>query len=80
MSDEMIFNQLPCPFLKNKICLNYDHRPKDCKSYPHMHKDEIITRLWGIIDNYSICPIVFNVYEQMKFKLWHISEDEYDKA
>ena len=25
----------------------------------------------GVIQNYSICPIVFNVYEQLKKELWH---------
>ena len=70
------FKELPCPFLKNDQCTNNDNRPIDCRSYPHLHKDDFIFRLWGVIDNYEICPIVFNVYEQLKKELWH--NDLYD--
>jgi len=64
------FNALPCPFLKNNLCSNYNTRPKDCQSYPHLHKKEFVYRLWGVIENYEICPIVFNVFEDLKFELW----------
>ncbi|MBN2287441.1 MAG: YkgJ family cysteine cluster protein [Tissierellales bacterium] len=76
------FNSLPCPFLKEGICTNYNNRPKDCQSYPHLHKDEFVFRLWNVIDQYEICPIVFNVYEILKEKLWNkrfsFYEDEID--
>jgi Fe-S-cluster containining protein len=65
------FKGLPCPFLKDNQCSNYECRPKDCRSYPHLHKDGFSSRLWGVVDNYSICPIVFNVYERLKAELWH---------
>ena len=65
------FTELPCPFLQGERCTNYEHRPKDCRSYPHLHKSRFISRLWGVVDNYSICPIVFNVYERLKAELWH---------
>jgi Fe-S-cluster containining protein len=68
------FNELPCPFLKDDRCSNYECRPKDCRSYPHLHKDELVFRLWGVVENYSICPIVFNVYERLKAELWHYDE------
>lgn len=64
------FNALPCPFLKDNRCTNYDYRPQDCRSYPHLHKDGFLFRLMGVIGNYSICPIVFNVYERLKEELW----------
>ncbi len=63
------FNQSPCPFLKQKLCSNYDCRPGDCRSFPNLHKENFVFRLFGVIDNYSVCPIVFNVYEQLKIKL-----------
>jgi len=66
-----IFNELPCSFLKNDQCSNYDCRPKDCRSYPHLHKKGFTSKLLGYIANYEICPIVFNVYEQLKIELWH---------
>ena len=67
--DEFEFNALPCPFLKDNRCSNYDYRPQTCRSYPHLHKEGFRSRLIGVIDNYSICPIVFNVFEQLKFEL-----------
>ena len=64
------FSRLPCPFLENNICTQYKSRPKDCRSYPHLHKEDFVFRLIGVIDNYSICPIVFNVYELLKERIW----------
>ena len=66
-----IFNKLPCPFLLAKKCTNYYHRPEDCRSYPHLYKNDIVFKLWGVVENYKICPIVFNVYEQLKIELWN---------
>jgi uncharacterized protein len=63
------FKMMPCPFLKNNICTHYDHRSLDCKSFPHLHKPDFTHRLWNVIENYSICPIVFNVYEHLKIEL-----------
>ena len=72
-----VFNKLPCPFLKDKLCANYDHRPKACISFPHLHKEGFAFRLLGVIDNYGICPIVFNVYEQLKLELWHHDDEDF---
>jgi hypothetical protein len=63
---DMRFKSSPCPFLENKKCTVYDQRPTDCKSYPHLQKKDFTTRLLGVINNYSICPIVFNVFEDLK--------------
>jgi Fe-S-cluster containining protein len=65
---DMHFKDLPCPFLIDKKCSVYDSRPDDCRSYPHLDKDGFLSRLFGVIDNYSICPIVFNFYEDLKYK------------
>lgn len=74
---QWFFNKLPCPFLKDNLCTYYESRPKDCVSYPHLHKKEFVTRLWGVVDNYEICPIVFNVYEALKAELWDYNDDEF---
>ena len=66
---DMILNQLPCPFLNDNKCSHYDSRPEDCRSYPHLQKKDIVFRLIGVVNNYSICPIVFNVYEALKNRL-----------
>ncbi len=62
--------EAPCPFLEDNLCVNYECRPAECRSYPHLHKKDFRTRLFGVVGNYSICPIVFNVYERLKVELW----------
>lgn len=64
--EDRIFNREPCPFLKNKLCTQYDSRPSDCASFPHLHKKDFTSRLFNVISNYERCPIVFNVYELLK--------------
>ena len=64
-----LFTQDPCPFLSDNECSHYNSRPVDCKSFPHIHKKHFATRLIGVIHNYSVCPIVFNVYEDLKNNL-----------
>ncbi|HEX2869370.1 MAG TPA: YkgJ family cysteine cluster protein [Ignavibacteriales bacterium] len=64
------FNSLPCPFLKNNLCTNYDNRPENCQSFPHLHKNNFTSRLRGIINNCETCPIVFNVLEELKREFW----------
>ena len=65
------FKKKPCPFLKEKLCSHYACRPEDCRSYPHLHKKDFVFRLMEVVENYSVCPIVFNVYEALKKRLWH---------
>jgi Fe-S-cluster containining protein len=62
----IIFNDLPCPFLVDLSCVNYPNRPIECQSYPHLHKPEFTSRSISVLFNYEICPIVFNVFEQLK--------------
>ncbi|GHT06244.1 Fe-S oxidoreductase [Bacteroidia bacterium] len=60
---------IPCRYLNGKICSIYDERPDECRSYPNTHKNGFISRTWRMIDNYGICPIVFNVMEGLKYEL-----------
>ena len=64
-----ILNRLPCPFLKDNKCTQYESRPVACTSYPHLDKKDFVFRLIAVVNNYSICPIVFNVYEALKKEL-----------
>lgn len=66
------FNKKPCPFLQDNLCSHYDLRPEDCRSYPHLHKEGFTSRVTGVIENCSICPIAYNVYELLKAELWHM--------
>jgi hypothetical protein len=63
------FKEIPCSFLKDNKCTLYECRQSDCRSFPHLHKKGFTTRLIDILQNYSICPIVFNVYEQLKIEM-----------
>jgi len=70
-NEEYIFNKKPCPFLSGNLCSAYLYRPDDCRLYPHLHKKDFIFRLIDVIDNCSVCPIVFNVYERLKDEVRH---------
>ena len=65
-----IVQEAPCPFLKNKLCSQYDGRPEGCSSFPHLDQDDFVFRLTGVLEKYSICPIVFNVYDILKNEIW----------
>ena len=56
----------PCPFLDDCTCTVYDDRPRDCREYPHIQKTQFRSRLYFVLANAEICPIVFNVLEQLK--------------
>jgi hypothetical protein len=64
--DQMIMKQNPCIFLKDNLCSIYEFRPFDCASYPHLDQRGIVFKLPAIMGNYSVCPIVFNVIENLK--------------
>ncbi|MEO8400095.1 MAG: YkgJ family cysteine cluster protein [Ignavibacteriaceae bacterium] len=66
---EQFFKDRPCNFLHENKCSIYTDRPGDCREYPFLHKKFFISRLIGVIENYSICPIVFNVFERLKTEL-----------
>lgn len=57
---------LPCPFLRDRKCTVYEDRPKDCRDFPHLHKGDIRSRSMAFVENAELCPIVFNVLEELK--------------
>ncbi len=63
---EEVIKTLPCLFLDQNKCSIYEVRPKVCRSYPHLRKSQFRARLLSVVQNCSICPIVFNVYEELK--------------
>lgn len=69
VEDGFVFDRLPCPLLDGKRCSCYKDRPADCRSYPHLHKKEMTTRMLTVLDNASLCPIVFGVLERLKAEL-----------
>jgi uncharacterized protein len=67
--NEMIFSDRPCSYLTDNKCTVYSARPATCAEFPHLHKDEFVSRLYSVISNYGVCPIVYNVYEELKLEL-----------
>ena len=63
------FTHLPCTFLADNKCTIYQHRPQTCHSFPHLHNPGFTSRLRRVIDNYAICPIIFNVIERLKLEI-----------
>jgi Fe-S-cluster containining protein len=59
----------PCRYLNGKSCTIYENRPKECREYPYTHRRGFVFRTLSMITNYAICPIVFNVIENLKIAL-----------
>lgn len=59
----------PCIFLQTNTCGIYEQRPASCADYPHLHQPNFKFRWKSVMANYALCPIVFNVVEQLKEKL-----------
>lgn len=58
----------PCMFLAECKCTIYEHRPAACAGYPHLDGTDMKYKssMWS---NYLVCPIVFNVIEELKTTL-----------
>ncbi len=59
----------PCGLLNGTSCTVYTDRPEACKSYPFTQLPNFVNRTLGVISNYGVCPIVFNLYERLKVEL-----------
>lgn len=70
------FRDKPCPFLSGNRCTVYESRPEDCRSFPHLQKEGFVYRTMQAVDNCSICPIVFNVFELLKAELWRYRDED----
>ena len=69
VEDGVVFNRLPCPLLDGKRCSCYEDRPADCRSYPHLHKKNMTTRMATVLANACLCPIAFGTLERLKAEL-----------
>jgi len=65
----LALKDVPCCFLTDNKCTIYEHRPQTCASFPHLHQPDFNSRARRTFDNYSICPIIFNVIERMKVEM-----------
>ena len=56
----------PCVFLAGNRCSVYTLRPASCADFPGLHRPRLKWRLPQVEENYSICPIVYNVVEKLR--------------
>lgn len=61
--------EFACKNLDGNKCTIYKDRPSECSSFPYLDRNKFVTRTNELIQNYEICPIVFNVFEQLKEEL-----------
>jgi len=59
-----IFKPKPCAFLNGKLCTVYQHRPTSCRDYPQFTPDFRWMLSW-MINGTHLCPIIFNVLDEM---------------
>ena len=74
-----VFKSTPCPFLSGNSCTVYSDRPGDCRSYPHLYKDEFVFRMNQVLSNCSVCPIVYNVYDKLEIEIRDMNVRSYFK-
>lgn len=65
----MIMNTIPCHFLENNKCTAYTTRFAECREFPDLHKQNFKGRLFATLVHYAMCPIIFNVVEELKMEM-----------
>lgn len=66
----LYFKSMPCAFLgEDNRCTVYEDRPQACHDFPYLHSEGFRSRTFMMIDNTAVCPIVFNVWQQLKDRL-----------
>ena len=69
MQGKLIMNTIPCSFLSHSKCTIYENRFTECREFPHLHEKNFKGRLFGTLVHYAMCPIIFNVVEELKIEL-----------
>ncbi len=68
LQGHLVVNQMPCHFLAGTRCSVYKDRFSECREFPHLHKKEFRSRMFGTLIHYAMCPIIFNVVEELKIR------------
>ena len=66
MGGQKIMKSMPCHFLNNNQCTQYEYRFTECREFPHLHRKNFKGRLFGTLVHYAMCPIIYNVVEELK--------------
>lgn len=56
----------PCDFFDGKECVLGGCKPESCKTFPHTNKANRLASMWSIVDNTSVCPVVYEIIEELK--------------
>jgi hypothetical protein len=68
---DFVFKEHPCPFLlPDNYCMVYENRPKACREYPHTDRKRFYQILELSYKNCQTCPVVFEIFEEMKLRNW----------
>ncbi len=73
-------NAIPCHFLNGKACTVYEIRPDECRNFPQLDRVGFTTRMFGTFSHYGMCPIIFNVVEQLKTAIHFRISDPLEQA
>ena len=65
-----VMNTIPCSFLHNNKCTVYEARPNECREFPGLHRPNFTGRMFATFMHYGRCPIIYNVIEELKKKLF----------
>lgn len=66
LQGNFIMSSIPCHFLEGSKCSIYEHRFSGCREFPHLDRKNFKDRLFGTLMYYAMCPIIFNVVEELK--------------
>ena len=66
MQGKLIMGSIPCHFLADSKCTVYENRFTECRAFPHLHETNFKGRLFGTLIHYAMCPIIYNVVEELK--------------
>ena len=63
---DIYLKNIPCRYIDGKQCSIYENRPDQCRRFPFTNQKGFISRLYGMLSFYEVCPIVFNLMERLK--------------
>ncbi|HSH19510.1 MAG TPA: YkgJ family cysteine cluster protein [Draconibacterium sp.] len=68
---DFVFKEHPCPFLMpDNCCMVYESRPRACREYPHTDRKRFYQILPLSHKNCETCPVVYDIFEELKMKNW----------